>query len=149
MNYFGELSAEGFLTEDEYLNSEFFYANVYQTESDLVPQISAEICQSEPKNSINLRSGPKKVSHIPKNKIVSSPKQSSSQAHDKRTDQGESDKTAEIEEVKRNVQTFNFENELCKIKILVPFTELMKNPCYINLVLKMIDSTANQYPQIL
>ena len=37
MNYFGELSAEGFLTEDEYLNSEFFDAKVYQTESDLAP----------------------------------------------------------------------------------------------------------------
>ena len=45
MNYFGELSAEGFLTKDEYLNSEFFDANVYQTESDLAPQVSAEIGQ--------------------------------------------------------------------------------------------------------
>ena len=44
------------------------------------------------------------------------------------------------------MQTFNFENELCKIKIPVPFTELMKNPCYRNPVLKMIDSTANQIP---
>ena len=44
------------------------------------------------------------------------------------------------------MQTFNFENELCKIKILVPFTELMKNPCYRNLVLNMIGSTANQIP---
>ena len=39
MNYFGEFSAEGFLTEDEYLNSKFFNANVYQTGSDLAPQV--------------------------------------------------------------------------------------------------------------
>ena len=44
------------------------------------------------------------------------------------------------------MQTFNFENELCKMNIPVPFTELMKNPCYINPVLKMIGATANQIP---
>ena len=59
MNYFGEFSAEGFLTKDEYLNSKFFDANVYQTESDLAPHVSAEINQSEPIRSINLRSSPK------------------------------------------------------------------------------------------
>ena len=80
MNYFGELLADGFITEDEYLNSEFFDANVYQIESELVTQVSAEICQSEPKTSINLRSGPKQVAQISKKKIVLSPKQSSSQA---------------------------------------------------------------------
>ena len=80
INYFGELAAEGFLTEDEYLNFEFFDENVYKIESDLAPQVLAEICQLEPKRSINLRSGPKQVSHIPKKKLVSSPKQSSSQA---------------------------------------------------------------------
>ena len=46
----------------------------------------------------------------------------------------------------KNAQTFNFENELCKIKILVPFTELMKNPCYRNTVLKMLGSHASQIP---
>ena len=81
------------LRKDEYLNSDFFDENVYQTENDLVPQVSSKKCLSEPKRSINLRSGPKQVSHIPKNKIVSSPKQSYSQARDKITDQGESDKT--------------------------------------------------------
>ena len=59
MNYFGEFSAEGFLTKDEYLNFEFFDANVYQTESDLASQVLAEIGQSEPRRSINLRSSPK------------------------------------------------------------------------------------------
>ena len=46
----------------------------------------------------------------------------------------------------KNVQNFNFENELCKIKILVPFTELMKNHCYRNPFLKMIGSIAIQIP---
>ena len=44
------------------------------------------------------------------------------------------------------MQTFNFENELCKVKIPVPLTELMKNPCYKNLVLKMLGVHANQMP---
>ena len=44
------------------------------------------------------------------------------------------------------MQTFNFENELCKIKIPVPFIELMKNPCYKNPFLKMIGASANQIP---
>ena len=55
MNYFGELPAEGFLTEYEYLNSEFFDANVYQTESDLAPQASTEKCQSEPRRYLTFQ----------------------------------------------------------------------------------------------
>ena len=58
LNYFGELVSEGFLTEHDYQNSEFFYANIYQTKSDLGPEVSADICQSKPKKSINLRSSP-------------------------------------------------------------------------------------------
>ena len=42
------------------------------------------------------------------------------------------------------MQNFNFENELCKIKIPMPFTELIKNPSYKNSVLKMIGSTNSQ-----
>ena len=77
MNYFGELLSEGFLTEHDYQNSEFFDANIYQTESDLGPEVSSDICQSESKKSINLRSGPKQISQIPKKKKTSPPKQSS------------------------------------------------------------------------
>ena len=44
------------------------------------------------------------------------------------------------------MQNFNLENELCKIKIPMPFTELMKNPSYKNSVLKMIGSTNSQLP---
>ena len=44
------------------------------------------------------------------------------------------------------MQNFNMENELGKIKIPMPFTELMKNPSYKNSVLKMIGSANNQLP---
>ena len=54
--------SEGFLTEQDFQNSMFFDANIYQTEGDLGPKITAEIGQSEPKKSINLRSGPKQIS---------------------------------------------------------------------------------------
>ena len=35
INQFGELLTEGFLTEEEYLNSEYYDANIFQTENDL------------------------------------------------------------------------------------------------------------------
>ena len=44
------------------------------------------------------------------------------------------------------MQNFNFENELCKVKIPMPFTELIKNPCYKNLVLKMMGLAVSQVP---
>ena len=44
------------------------------------------------------------------------------------------------------MQNFNLENELCKIKIPMPFIELIKNPSYKNLVLKMIGSENSQVP---
>ena len=50
----------------------------------------------------------------------------------------------EVEEVNKNVQNFNLENELGKIKIPMPFTELMKNPSYKESVLKMIGSVNSQ-----
>ena len=31
LNYFRELLSDGFLTEHEYQDSQFFYANIYQT----------------------------------------------------------------------------------------------------------------------
>ena len=36
----------------------------------------------------------------------------------------------EVEEVNKTVQNFNLENELGKIKIPMPFIELMKNTSY-------------------
>ena len=50
----------------------------------------------------------------------------------------------EVEEVNKAVQNFNLENELGKIKIPMPFTDLMKNPSYKDSVLKMIGSANNQ-----
>ena len=44
------------------------------------------------------------------------------------------------------MQNFNFENELCKIKIPLPFTELIKNPFYKNSILKMMGSAASEIP---
>ena len=50
----------------------------------------------------------------------------------------------EVEEVNKTMQNFNLENELGKIKIPMPFTELMKNPSYKESVLKMIGSANSQ-----
>ena len=44
------------------------------------------------------------------------------------------------------MQNFNFENELCKIKIPMSFTKLIKKPCYKNSVLKMMGLAASQIP---
>ena len=46
----------------------------------------------------------------------------------------------------KNAQNFNFESELCKIKITIPFTELIKNLCDKKLVLMMLGSVASQIP---
>ena len=49
-------------------------------ENDLGLEVSADVGKSKPKRSINLRSGPKQVSQLPKKKIAPPPKQSSNQA---------------------------------------------------------------------
>ena len=50
---------EVFVTEEEFLNSEYYDANVFQTEDDLNLEVTADIYQSEPKKTLNLRLGPK------------------------------------------------------------------------------------------
>ena len=50
----------------------------------------------------------------------------------------------EVEELNKTVQNFILGNELGKLNILVPLAELMKNPSYKELVLKMINSASNQ-----
>ena len=80
--------SEGFLTEYDYLNFEFFDANIFQTKGGLGLEVTANICQSEIKKIIDLRSGPKQVSQIPKKKTIPHPKQSSSQAQKKKTESG-------------------------------------------------------------
>ena len=44
INHFGELLTEGFLTEEDYLNSEYYDANIFQIENDLGLEVTAEIC---------------------------------------------------------------------------------------------------------
>ena len=141
--------SEGFLIEYEYQNFESFDSHIYQEESDVGPEVSAGICQSEPKKYYNMRSGPKHVSQIPKKKIDSPTKKLPNQTRERRQNHGDQDKAAEIKEVNKNVQPFNFENELCNTKIPVPFTELMKNLCYRNPVLKMLGSHASQIPSVI
>ena len=63
---------------------------------------------------------------------------------EKKQIQDKQKKNLEVEEVNRSVQNFNLENELGKIKIPMPFTELMKNPSYKDSVLKMIGSAKSQ-----
>jgi len=55
-----------------------------------------------------------------------------------------SKKTIEVEEVNKSVQNFSLENELGKLKIPVPLTELIRNPSYKESVLKMLNPTSNQ-----
>ena len=83
----------------------------------LVLKFLVDICQFEPKKSTNLRSGPKKFTQIPKNKVTPLAKQLPNQTQERRQNQGDQNKAAEIEEVNKNVQIFNFENELCKVNI--------------------------------
>ena len=68
----------------------------------------------------------------PKKKVIPPPKHLFSPALEKRQNQDNLEKSIEVEEVNKNMQNFNFENELFKIKIPMPFIELIKNPCYKN-----------------
>ena len=65
---------------------------------------------------------------------------------EKKQNQDKQKNTVEVEEVNKSMQNFNLENELGKIKIPMPFTELMKNPSYKNSVMKMIASANSQFP---
>ena len=74
INLLGDLLTEGFVTEEEFLNYEYYDANVFQTEDDLNLEVTADIYQYEPKKTLNLRSGPKHVAQNPRNKAVLHPK---------------------------------------------------------------------------
>ena len=76
--------------------------------------------------------------HIRLKKKVGVPtKQQSNPLLEKKQIQDKQKKNVEVEEVNKSVQNFNLENELGKIKMPMPCTELMKNPSYKELVLKM------------
>ena len=41
MNYFGEQLTEDFVTEEDFLNSEYYDADVFETENDLNLEVTA------------------------------------------------------------------------------------------------------------
>ena len=106
--------------------------------------VTVDVNQTEPKKTLNLRSGSKQVVQNPKKKVVVPTKQQSDPVLEKKQIQDKQKKNVEVEEVNKNVQNFNLENELGKIKIPMPFTELMKIPSYKESVLKMIGSANSQ-----
>ena len=59
MNYFGEQLTEGFVTEEEFFNLEYYDENVFETENDLNLEVTIDIYRSDPKKTLNLGSGPK------------------------------------------------------------------------------------------
>ena len=61
MNYFGEQLTEGFVTEEDFLNSEYYDVDVFEIENDLNLEVTADIYQTDPNKTLNLRSGPKQV----------------------------------------------------------------------------------------
>ena len=70
MNYFGEQLTEGFVTEEDFLNSEYYDADVFEIENDLNLEVTSDIYQSDPKKTLNLRSGPKQVIQNPRKKVI-------------------------------------------------------------------------------
>ena len=75
MNYFGEQ-----LTEEDFLNSEYYYVDVFETENDLdleVTAVTTNTYQIDPNKTLNLRSGPKQVVQNPRKKVVLPPKHQS------------------------------------------------------------------------
>ena len=91
MNYFGEQLTEGFVTEEEFLNSEYYDADMIDTENDLnleMTAITIDVNQAEPNKTLNLRSGPKQVVQNPKKKVVVPTKQQSDPVLEKKTNSG-------------------------------------------------------------
>ena len=61
MNHFGDGLSGGFVTEEDFLNLEYYDTDIFETEDDLGLANTAAVHQNEPKKTINLRSGPKPV----------------------------------------------------------------------------------------
>ena len=71
---------EGFVTEEDFFNSEYYDVDVFETENYLnheVTTVTADTYQTDPKKNLNLRSGPKQVVQNPEKKVVLPPKQMS------------------------------------------------------------------------
>ena len=80
MNHFGEGLSGGFVTEEEFLNAEYYDADMFETEDDSGLEntdVIAAVCHNELKKTINLRSGPKQVVQAPKKKAIVPAKQAS------------------------------------------------------------------------
>ena len=67
---------------------------------------------------------------VPKKKVVVPTKQQFDPVSEKQHIPEKQRKNMEVEEVNKTVQNFILENQLGKLKIPVPLTELMKNPSY-------------------
>ena len=104
----------------------------------------ADIYQTDPKRSYNLRSGAKEVAQIPKKKVATPAKQwldpSLENKHNHRINKA---KATELEEINKSNQGFNFENELSKVNVPVRLTKMMKIPSFRDPSYKMLKSQAN------
>ena len=73
MNHFGDGLSTGFVTEGEFLNAEFYDADIFEAEDELdleKTDVTAAVHQNGPKKTINLISGPKQVVQAPKKKAA-------------------------------------------------------------------------------
>ena len=132
INHLEEESYESFLTKYQYQNSKFFY-DIYTSPADNY--------ETDSKNSYNIRSSARQVAQIPKNKVVAPTKQWPDPSLEKKQNHMlNKSKVTECEETNRTNQDFNFENELSKVKIPVPLTELMKIPSIRDHAYRMLKS---------
>ena len=61
------------MTKEDFFNSEYYDADVFETENDLnleVTAVTTDTYQAEPKKNLNLRSGSKQVVQNPNKKVV-------------------------------------------------------------------------------
>ena len=96
----------GFVTEEEFLNAEYYDADMFETKDDLGLEktaITAAVCQNELKKTVNLRSGPKQVVQAPKKKATVPAKQASDPVTEKKQVSEKPKKTTKVEEVNKIV----------------------------------------------
>ena len=74
--------------------------------------MTADIYQTDPKKTLNLRSGPKQVIQNPRKKLILPPKHQFDPVLEKKQNQYKQKKIVEVEEVNKGMQNFNLENEL-------------------------------------
>ena len=106
MNHFGEGLSGGFVTKEEFLNAEYYDADMFETEDDSKlanTVVTAAICQNEFKKTVKLRSGPKQVVPAPKKKAVVPAKQAPDPVTEKKQVSEIPKKTTKVEEVNKTV----------------------------------------------